>query len=589
MKKLILFFAIFAALASTSWAESYNAPGKSEGHFDSLALPNITPGNIPQITAAGAADSPISTDGTDITNSGALNNSGAVYEGIHTIGRAGQAGFGVAAYSGDLPSGFTAMTGSDNPLSINYGNYQYSDGSIMVWIPKFYYYIHDGTYLPANWVEIRGPDYFEDTATANAAGYALHRAFIDGGSEQPGFFVDKYKCSKNALGTGYVASSIKNGLPISTASAHNPIADLTACAGNYYYESINAAHARDGVDGAVNADSIFFVKSQFIQSALAMLSMAQAQAMAAATPMNAWFSTAYPYPKGCNNNALADADDTSVTYTSDGYSNCGKTGSGVPFNKTTHNGQACGVADLNGLMYEISLGVTCIATTDTVEDISRANPAVITETGHTKVTDDYIMLTGIEGGDWVALDDKLYQITKIDVDTYSLNDIDTSAYALAYVVGTNHGTTTAGTFYAAKQATSMKNFTSGTASTTDHWGATGCAAMMDAFSPAFKSGGAFAQLFGSGNNQVLSGAVSGNDWTLAGLGFPMSGDGVDATGTSQFGKDYFYQYIRNELCLRSCANWGNGATAGVWAVAWHNFRAGSNAYVGFRAACYPVD
>lgn len=32
------------------------------------------------------------------------------------------------------------------------------------------------------------------------------------------------------------------------------------------------------------------------------------------------------------------------------------TGSGVPFAKTTHNGQACGVADLNGNMWEVASG-----------------------------------------------------------------------------------------------------------------------------------------------------------------------------------------------------------------------------------------
>src|SRR5690606_17753495 len=64
------------------------------------------------------------------------------------------------------------------------------------------------------------------------------------------------------------------------------------------------------------------------------------------------------FPKGCNNNALRDANDTSVLYVSDGYSNAAKTGSGTPFAKTTHNGQECGVADLNGGMWEVCLGLT---------------------------------------------------------------------------------------------------------------------------------------------------------------------------------------------------------------------------------------
>ena len=79
---------------------------------------------------------------------------------------------------------------------------------------------------------------------AMANGYAWFRADIDGGKIQAGQFVDKYMSSKNAKGVGYIASSIKNGLPISTAAAHNPIADLTACGSNSYHQIINAAHAR---------------------------------------------------------------------------------------------------------------------------------------------------------------------------------------------------------------------------------------------------------------------------------------------------------------------------------------------------------
>jgi len=210
----------------------------------------------------------------------------------------------------------------------------------------------------------------------------------------------------------------------------------------------------------------------------------------------------------------------------------------------------------------------------------------VTETGHTKSTDDFIMLTGIEGGDWAALDDKLYQVTKIGADTYSLNSIDTSGYETAYDVGTNAGTTTLGAFYVAKQATAMSDFTSANTEATDHWGATGCAAMMDEFTPAFKSGGAFTLRFGSGTNQVLSEATSGNNWLLAGLGFPVSGDGIDGTGTAQFGKDYFYQYVRNDLCLLSCAHWSNGSTAGVWAVAWGRRPDVFGPYVGLRCAAY---
>jgi hypothetical protein len=519
------------------------------------------------------------------------NLTAVLSRGINLIGTAGEAGFAVGICPSQLlPDGMISLPGYDQPSHDNYGNYLYKDGSIMCWIPKFYYLI------ATNNVTIKGMDTYATEQDANADNYAMPRAFIDGGIEQQGFFFDKYMCSQNAWGSGQIASSIKNGLPLSTAAVHNPIAGLTACTANQYYETIKAAHARDGVDGAENASSIFHCASKFQYAALALLFFAHAQA-SSATTYCAWYDATYNYPKGCNNNALKDYDEVSngagsgddLLYVTDGYSNCGKTGSGVPFAKSTHNGQNCGVADLNGLMYEISIGLTAVATSDTIEDISRANPANVQETGHVKSTGDYMMLTGIEGGDWAALDDKIYKVTKIDANNYTLDGVDTSGFAQAYAAGTNHGTTYAGTFYLAKEATAMKDFDSNNAGATDHWGATGVAAMMDAFTPVFESAYAangFAQRFGSGANQVLSEAMSGDAWLLTGLGFPKDADGIDVTGTNAFGKDYFYQYIRNELCGLSCGDWDDTSNAGVWCFGWYNYRTRSSSYVGFRLGLY---
>ena len=92
---------------------------------------------------------------------------------------------------------------------------------------------------------------------------------------------------------------------------------------------------------------------------LALLSLAHAQA-STGTAACAWFDAAgvTNYPKGNNNNALRDANDSTNLYVSDGYPNCGKTGSSNALARTTHNGQACGVADLNGNMWEVAPGLT---------------------------------------------------------------------------------------------------------------------------------------------------------------------------------------------------------------------------------------
>ena len=275
------------------------------------------------------------------------------------IGTQGGQGFGVGEYPHTLPSWITAMSGTSDPASANYGNYQGADGSVMVFVPKFFYRIgHTSSPRYAtyglNAVDIVGIETFASEAAANAAGYALHRAFKDGGSVKSGFFVDKYLASKNGSAS---CRSVKDGVPIS----------LTA---NTSYTNSNGMVTSEGTCTGIFADAVllsrsrgvgtFNVASIFMYDALATLSLAHGQASTSATHC-AWYDATNNFPKGCNNGSLADTDDSSVTFVTAGDSGSTakpKTGSGNPFAKTTHNGQACGVADLNGSMQEAMLGVT---------------------------------------------------------------------------------------------------------------------------------------------------------------------------------------------------------------------------------------
>lgn len=275
------------------------------------------------------------------------------------IGTQGGQGFGVGEYPHSLPSGFSALSGTGDPASANYGNYQYSDGSIMVFVPLFYYRIgHTSSPRYAtyglNAVDIVGIETFASEAAANAAGYALHRAFKDGGSVKSGFFVDKYLASKNGSTS---CRSVKDGVPISLTTSTS-------------YTNSNGMVTSEGTCTGILADAVllsrsrgvgtFNVASIFMYDALATLSLAHGQASTSATHC-AWYDATNNFPKGCNNGSLADANDSSVTFVTAGDSGTTakpKTGSGTPFAKTTHNGQACGVADLNGSMYQVMLGVT---------------------------------------------------------------------------------------------------------------------------------------------------------------------------------------------------------------------------------------
>ena len=521
------------------------------------------------------------------------------------IGIPGGAGFGVGVVP-SVPTGFTALTGATDSTRThdNFGNYQYQEGSICVWRPLAYYRIGHvdnptyGTY-GVNSIDVKPESYFADVTAANAAGYALHRVFYDGGVIKRGYMEDKYINSQNAWGAGYIASSIKNGNPITAHQNHNPVAGLTACSVNQLYEFINAAHARDGIDGAINPNSIWFPASRFIDSWRAILTAAHGQA-ATSTEFCAWYDAAgvKNFPKGCNNNALGDTNDAAVKWESDGYSNCGKAGSagygggaGNDYRKAMCNGQACGVADANSLVWTVALGFTSIVSSVAIAGLSRSNPCVVSWTGHGMTTGAFVQIDGVTQANWTVLKDKIFTITRIDDDLYSLDGVDTSGIALDYDPVFDPGTIKKGTFYIAQTTTAMKDFTSGAAAMTDHWGATGVANMMTpvpvVFESAYPNNG-FAQRYGDGANQVLPADVSGSNWRLAGLGFPSSATGVSVAGTNLFGADYYYQYLQDNCFLLSGGFWYYNADAGVWAARWDYDRARTSILVGVRCACYPV-
>lgn len=285
--------------------------------------------------------------GLDTGNSPTFTNltvTDTLYAGtLNDIGVAGFRGFGLGICPA-MPAGFSTLTGTLDRTSDQYGNYQYSDGSIMCWIPAIYYKWGTGANgLAINAVSIKPLAAYANEAAANADGYALHRADYDNGTATLGQFVDKYICSKN----GTTASSIKNGNPLSSNAAHNQFSDLSGSPPNFYYGAIAAAKTRG---------ANFFCNSRFIFAKLALLSYAHAQA-SSNTTWCAYYDATYNTPKGCNNNALGDDRDATLVFTTDGYSNAAKTGSANHLAKTTHNGQACGVADLNGCMWEITPGL----------------------------------------------------------------------------------------------------------------------------------------------------------------------------------------------------------------------------------------
>ena len=265
---------------------------------------------------------------------------------------AGKPGFGVGiAPQAALNSvvNLTPMNGYDDPLNDNYGNYQGSDGSIMCFIPAFCYRSGYDTAPTKKRDGLNALEITYDTALEGQDGWVLHRAFWNNGQKISGFFIDKYLASTNSSKTGCI--SVKNGNPISLCSysGDGQSSDIDGCSG-YNYDAIVLGRRRG---------NRYCCASLFAYSAIAMLSLAHSQACGDGNTEYCAWNDSNPWCKG-NNWNLEDYYDSSVTYTesTSRYFNIGLTGSGTPFAKTTHNGQNCGVTDINGSLYEVALGVT---------------------------------------------------------------------------------------------------------------------------------------------------------------------------------------------------------------------------------------
>lgn len=229
----------------------------------------------------------------------------SVARGILTPGELGF-GCGVASDTLARELNLTGMPGFRDPTSANYGNYWDANQSVFVFIPKFYFKWEKNTVF---------------VSPVEREGYVIHRAFINAGREIEGFFIGKYQM-------GFANSKV--------TSVYGPV--------------WNSQRAYRYLEEANKLGSRYTIINMFMFNALAILSKCQRQSGRNC----AWVDVAPYYPKGNNNNGR-DVNDPSVFYYG---SQPGYTGSGTPFAKTTHNGQNCGVTDLNGNTCAYTIGLT---------------------------------------------------------------------------------------------------------------------------------------------------------------------------------------------------------------------------------------
>lgn len=331
------------------------------------------------------------------------------------IGIAGQQGFGVGVYGGDhadlTAMGLAPMEGCEDPTSDNYGNYIHTKGSIMCCIPAFCYRlgkatapsykrdavdaleIKDATKFPqfSHDAVFSSPDFGDD--------WILHRAFVDGNKLKNAFFIDKYLCS-NVNGE---AASVKN-------------ADWLMCCSDttkpYFTKAISGTigQAYDAITLSRARGDYYSLVTCYQWSAISLLSLAHGQAATSADAC-AWYDESHTtnFPKGATAGYGQDFNDNSISYTSHSYSNeFAKTGSGTPFNKTTHNGQASGVADVAGMCSQWTIGacnpdqatVGFMNTTVTAHEITQDN--VVDQNLHTSYytgfREGHIGFNGVRNG-----------------------------------------------------------------------------------------------------------------------------------------------------------------------------------------------
>lgn len=339
------------------------------------------------------------------------------------IGIAGQQGFGVGVYGGD-PADLTAMglapmEGCEDPTSDNYGNYIHTNGSIMCCIPAFCYrlgkatapsYKRDGVDALEIKDATKFPQFSHDAVFSSpdfGDNWILHRAFVDGNKLKNAFFIDKYLCSN----VNNQAASVKNA---DWLMCHEDTIEpyftkhISGTVGQAY-DAITLSRARGDYSSLVTC---------YQWSAISLLSLAHGQAATSADAC-AWYDANHTtnFPKGATSEYGRDFNDDIIRYTDHSYkSGFAKTGSGTPFNKTTHNGQASGVADVAGVCNQWTIGasnpnqaiVGLMNTTITAHEITQDNVAKqeLQTSYSTGIRDGKRGFNGVRNGtsglDWVG-------------------------------------------------------------------------------------------------------------------------------------------------------------------------------------------
>ena len=450
---------------------------------------------------------------------------------IYKIGAVGTMGFGVAAIKDELlPAGFMKLTGHYDRAHPNFGAVMDLSGSIFVNIPAFYYK------MVGNIISV---------AQVATSGFIQPMAFV---RSPNGFLFPKYLAGNS--GGKLVSKPLLD--PLSTSLSHNGIGALIGTPANTY---------AGFVDAAKNVG--YQCMSIFQWQALSLLSLAQSQS-GVGTAFCAFNDVAPFFPKGCNNNALKDVNDTSVAFKASGYSNCALTGSGSNFAKTTHNGQDCGISDVNGNMWKIAVGLTYLAKTGAV---GASGATAVAMPAHGLTVNDVIYFGGTPTSG-ATYNTAAYTVTAVaDANNFTVGT------ALERAVLTTDGVYSARFFRILKTAVKTSSLTAANLLDEANYDLLDLTGIIGSNSAAF--------YFGNGTETVLNFSTDTNStaYKLAACGIPTA-TGSSAAGTAAFGNDLMYKYLRHGLVPIVGGSWNDASAAGSFALHLGDYSVNSGSHVG---------
>jgi len=329
---------------------------------------------------------------------------GYIDEFKYTIGLAGLRGFGVGCCHPELlPDDIAELPGTTDRFSQNYGNYIHLPSASIV------------CFIPAHYIDIQAPGNTDAPSygtkvvisSTQSGNNVLAKAFRNGGSELAGVFVDKYQGS-NVKPDGSGVPNSSDGLPGTLPSSggvfasrplHWPVSAIglsgtlrspfSYCNSTVLNPAATTPSNNYGGSWAVcqSRGSEWYPTPIWLRIHLGYLALAHAQALldgtgtpvANATANAAWMDVAPYAPKG-NNNSGFDVNKTSLVFSrtdvggnSSGwagesaraFTGAARIGNLSAVEHTTHNGQLCGIVDVNGNQWDITPGLTNVGGVNT--------------------------------------------------------------------------------------------------------------------------------------------------------------------------------------------------------------------------------